>query len=215
MSELPKWSAEPDSYTQGSGTEPLTRAEAKTHLYIHTDDTDFDTYIDESIQQAREFAENITGLSLVSRTWDLYTDGFHGPMLFLPHGPVGTITSVNTTNTTDTESEYSSDNYIKETKTRAGEIARVFLKFGQVWPTGLRDFRCVRVRYSAGYTNANEANKPTMELRRTMLQYIKLYFDSENAGFVMTQSDRYFGIKQDLMRMREYYSGPFDTSTEY
>lgn len=73
------------------GTEPVTLAEAKAHLNIPTGNTYFDTYITALITQARETAENFTGLSIVSKTVTVIIDLYSECML--PYNPVTTFTS--------------------------------------------------------------------------------------------------------------------------
>ncbi len=88
-------------------TEPVTTAEFKT--YSGYPGTDQDTYIGELITAAREFLENETGISCVSKVyqvefdrWDMFGDdltgigysGYDDGWYRLPISPVTVITSV-------------------------------------------------------------------------------------------------------------------------
>ena len=72
-------------------TECVTLTEVKTHLYIDTANTDFDTRLTALISEARQYIEQITGRSLISRTVTAYFN--YESEFGLPFGPLVSFTS--------------------------------------------------------------------------------------------------------------------------
>lgn len=147
--------------------EPLTRAEAKTHLRVDSDITDQDGLIDGLIIAAREYVENYCRRSLVQRTLELRLDCFPGQIL-LPRGPVISLTSVKYLDnsgvlTTVDSSIYQTDLYSMP--------ARVMPVFGSIFPiAGYGRLNAVVVEYEAGY--AHSSGSPT-DLADTVPSSIK------------------------------------------
>lgn len=79
------------SFASESGNECVSLTEAKNHLYIDSGNSDFDTILTAIIKQAREYVEEITALSLISRTVTAYFD--YSNEFTIPFGPVTTFTS--------------------------------------------------------------------------------------------------------------------------
>lgn len=174
-------------------TEPITRDEAKLHLRVdHDADND---WIDRAITDARQFVENHTGRALVTQTWDLYQDSFNNlRYVEIPFPPMqafpGDSGSVNTTDEDGTETEFDSDYYTADI---AAAPARIYLNDGETWPTDLRTFRAIRVRFVAGYGAA--AAVPAV-IRNAMLRYIA--YKWANRGDEKTGPDLYNSVILDL-----------------
>ncbi len=86
--------------------EPVTLAEAKSHLEITF--TDHDTKITGWIVSARQWAEDFTHRKIVSQTWTLKLDRFPAvEREFNPHAmirlPFGKCSAVNSVQYTDTD----------------------------------------------------------------------------------------------------------------
>lgn len=74
-------------------TEPVTTAEAKTHLRVTTSDDD--TYIGTLITVARRHVETITGRALINQTWDYFLDNFPpGDKIVIPLPRLSSVTTV-------------------------------------------------------------------------------------------------------------------------
>lgn len=58
----------------GPSIEPVTLAEAKTHLRTYASDTSEDDYISGLITTARQWAESFTGRALIEQSWKLSLD---------------------------------------------------------------------------------------------------------------------------------------------
>ncbi len=73
--------------------EPLSLSETKLYLRVST--TSEDSLITGLITAAREIAESYTKRSFITQTWMLSYDHFVPRKVFLPRGPVQSVTSVN------------------------------------------------------------------------------------------------------------------------
>ena len=134
-------------------TEPLTVAEAKTHLRV--DITDDDTVIGEYISSARVFAEGVTRRAFVAQTWDYTLDRFPTGAIKLPMQPVTSVSYVqyvDATGTTQTFTEGTSPDVTKYDVFTDGPRSTIVPKYNQVWPDTRDHPNVVTVRFVAGYT---------------------------------------------------------------
>lgn len=136
--------------------EPITTAEAKTHLRV--DSSDDDTYIDTLIKAARRWVEHTHGVVCVNTTYDGALDAFphvDGVIAF-PRYPLSSVTSITYYDDDgSTSTVFSSGSYQVDTFKRP---PRVVLKSGSSWPTdSLRLSSGVVVRFVAGYGAAASA----------------------------------------------------------
>jgi len=127
--------------------EPITAAEAKTHLRVtHSSD---DTYIASLIIAAREYVENYLGRALVQQTWDLKLDEWPSFPFEMPKPLLSSVTSIKYYGTDDTEYTWAATNYVVDTDSVPG---RIDLAYGISRPTtALRDMNGVIIRFAAGY----------------------------------------------------------------
>jgi len=139
--------------------EILTTAEAKTHLREDLTDATNDTYIDALVTAARAAAEQYTGLAFLDQTWDYVLDEAH-PVLAsesieLPLGPVQSITSIDSYADDNTATAFSSAAYYLNVGDDAGYVtpstARVSLVDGNDWPTDMRRYHSIEIRFLAGF----------------------------------------------------------------
>lgn len=143
----------------GPAAEPFTRAEAKLHLRIDTDQTADDELIDALLQAAREDGEDFTNRCFVWSTWELKLDEFPtgGEMeIVLPRPPlirVNNITYVDADGATQT---LGSDNYQVDDRAEPAVIRPAYSK---TWPQTRDVMGAVTVSYVAGYP-VSEAGSP-------------------------------------------------------
>jgi len=131
--------------------EPVSTAEAKTHLRVTGSDSD--TYIDTLIAAARRTVEHDSGRALITQTWDWTLDGFPDADHFdVPFPPLQSVTSVTYTDTNGDSQTFSSGDYIVDTASEQGRIA---LEEGESWPTTKPVIDVVTVRFIAGYGDAS------------------------------------------------------------
>ena len=148
--------------------EPVTLAEMKDQLRI--DGTDDDAFLTDSITEARQEIEDLTGLSLITQSWQLTIDRWPNGRepwwdgtvqahintlsgvnrsLEIPRYPLQSITSVTTYDEAGNGTvENVSTTFDVDTQQMPG---RLTLKSGASWPTALRDTNAIEIVYVSGY----------------------------------------------------------------
>ncbi len=141
-------------------SEPITLAEAKTHLRVtHSDE---DTYIEALISIAREVCEAKTLQATVTQTWRVTLDRFPSA-IELPVIPVQSIThikyrDINNALQTLSPSSYRLDNASDYTSAWAVPAD------GYDWPDTYDSINAVEVEFVAGYTALPKSYKHWMLL---------------------------------------------------
>lgn len=135
-------------------TEPVTTAEAKTHLRVTTSDDD--TYIGTLITVARRHVETITGRALINQTWDYFLDNFPpGDKIVIPLPRLSSVTSVKYTDKDNVQTTFAASKYIVDTNNEPGQIV---LAYGESWPTFTpKPVNAVEIRFVAGYGSAGSS----------------------------------------------------------
>lgn len=135
-------------------TEPVTTANAKSHLQVtHADQ---DTLIAAYVSAAREFGEHYTGRAFAPQTLEMALHCFPGSdgEILLDMPPVASITHIKYTDTSGTEQTLSSANYALSLY---GDERKVAPTYGNYWPTTQDIPDAVRIRYVTGYTTLPKA----------------------------------------------------------
>ena len=171
--------------TTPPGAEPLTLDEVKTFLRIDHDNDD--AFVSGLIAVARQFCENITGRSLITRSYSLYLDAWPSTAssgwwdgvregadiasstaaLPLPKPPLLSVTQVNVYAADNTSSIFAASNYFVDT---AGVPGRLVLTQGAVPPTPGRVANGIEIQLKAGY-GATPQSVPAL-LRQGMKKMI-------------------------------------------
>lgn len=161
--------------------EPLTLAEVKEHLASADPDlTADDNWITAQITAVREYAEQETGRSLITQTWQRVTDqfpggcwdgenGLDGNAIRLEKGPIQSITSIVYVDMGGTSQTLANTEYVTDS---TGAVTRIAPRFGKLWPIALPQLGSVTVTFVAGYGAANqvpEGLKTWMKLRLAAL----------------------------------------------
>lgn len=157
----------PLQQTRPPDSEPVTLAEAKTHLRVI--DSAEDTLINLMIGAARRYAEAYTGRSFITQRWRLVLDSFPGPSLtgvpfgrpyglpahavLLERGPVTKILSIEYTAMDGSSQVMPATDYVADL---TGPVARITPVFGKIWPITLPQIGAVRVNFEAGYGGDGE-----------------------------------------------------------
>lgn len=154
------------SRTVDPTTEPITLTEAKEHLGVTIEDDD--TRITALIVAAREWVENDSGLALLTQTWVAKLDAFPpGDLLKLPKVPIQSITSVVYVDTNGDDQTFTG-----YTLDAIGE--RIYLQYGEDWPSTRDIENAVTITYVSGYGDAVSDVKETIK-QVVKLQVEKLY----------------------------------------
>ena len=152
--------------TTAPTVEPLTLTEAKAHLRVTS--TADDTLITGLIKTARQQAENFTGRSLASATFELVMDSFPY-QIELPMPPVESITSIKYKDSDGIETTWSSSEYIFYNS----EPAIITLAYGKSYPTFTPyPIGAIKIRFVAGYRAASE--DPNLHIPEAIKQALLL-----------------------------------------
>lgn len=166
-------------------TEPVTTAEAKTHLRVTTSDDD--TYIGTLITVARRHVETITGRALINQTWDYFLDNFPpGDKIVIPLPRLSSVTSVKYTDKDNVQTTFAASKYIVDTNNEPGQIV---LAYGESWPTFTpKPINAVEIRFVAGY-GSTAASVPE-GVKQAMLLLIAHWYENRepvNIGNIVTE----------------------------
>jgi len=191
--------------------EPISTAEAKTHLKV--DVSDDDTLIATLVASARRSCEEYTNRALIDQSWTLFMDfwpgagaddplwegtregpetilGGHAQHIELPKAPLDSVTSIKTYDDSDNDTEFSSDNYFVDT---ASEPARVALRTGQSWPIPTRTVNGIEIIFKAGYGTAG-SDVPDDLLRGMYLLIGHMYENREQVVVGAAANELPFGV---------------------
>ncbi len=137
----------------GPSVEPITTAEAKTHL--HVSGTSQDTYIGTLIATARRQIERYLNRVLINQDWKVYYDCWKHEML-IPFGKLNTVASVKYYDLDGAQQTLTASNYYwTVTTTDPGRIVR---KYDASYPElqyGRPD--AIEIAFNAGYGAAAAA----------------------------------------------------------
>ena len=146
--------------------EPLLASEVKSFLRILNSNDD--TLINSLIQTARKDAENFLNSSLITQTWKLSYDRYVPNYVFLPMGPVQSVSSVNVVAFDTTISTINSGGYYLS----AGNRNLIFC----VIPIGRR----IDITYVTGY--GDDASSVPAPIKQGMLFHINQMYDGRMGG---------------------------------
>jgi len=142
-------------------TEPISTADAKSHLRV--DVSDDDTLIDGLVTAAREHVEGLTRRALIDQTWYLVLDRFPASDLtpiVVPLPPLKSVSSITYVDTAGTTQTWAASKYDVDSpsgpKARRGRIAPAF---DEVYPDTREQLNAVTIEFIAGY-GAGGANVP-------------------------------------------------------
>lgn len=177
----------------GPAAEPVTRAEAKVHAKIDTNDED--TYVDGLVSSARQLVEELTGRVLITQTWTATLDDWPSanPMhdwwngvrelpittalsadrVQIPKAPFRTVSKVELIDEDNTATEIATTVWYSGVKHGTGEL---MLRRGQVWPATLRDFGGIRITFTVGY-GANPSDVP-FALRQAVMMLVAHWYET-------------------------------------
>jgi len=130
-------------------TEPVTTAEAKTHLRV-TSATD-DVYIATLVKACRQKAENELQRSLITQTWEKTLDEFPDAIT-LPYPPIISVVTLKYLEpVAGVSTTLNALSYTVDAKSEPGWIVPAY---GYDWPNIWDSINAVEVTYTAGYGTA-------------------------------------------------------------
>ena len=167
----------------GPAVEPVTLAEAKTHLRV--DGTASDTEITAMITAAREWCEQYLDRTLVHTQWVMRFDKFppDGTMdIELPRPPMaaaGTATAVALTFTYENgdTATYGTSSYRVDRSATPGAVKT---NYGGTWPPHLQDDNSISVTWWGGY-GASGSDIP-QAIRSAILLCVSEFYEKRGNG---------------------------------
>ena len=185
--------------------EPVTLAEAKSHLRVDTSDDD--AYIIGLIRAAREWVEQYLDRTLVHTQWVMRFDRFPPDStadIELPRPPVatgGTATAVTVAYTLEagTTAAFSTNLFRVDRDATPGAVKT---NYGETWPPHREDDNSVSVTWWAGYGSSG-ADVP-VAIRHAMLMLCSHWYETRGAATMTgaAPQDVPFGVKALLNTQR-------------
>lgn len=129
--------------------EPVTLADAKSHLRLDQDFTDDDLYVQTLISAARHHVETVSDRTLIRSQWQMKFDVFPGWDIELPRPPIAT--GPITVSYIPSDGVYSPVSYTDFREDRDATPAVIRPQWNGSWPTVRGAENDVTVTYWAGY----------------------------------------------------------------
>jgi uncharacterized phiE125 gp8 family phage protein len=187
--------------TVDAASEPVTTAEAKTHLRVtHTDD---DTYIDAIVKASRIAAENFCDRAFINQTWVATFKSTDNGRVRLPKPPLVSVTSAEYRDTTDgTLQVAATSTYEVNTDAMPGLI-----KFDTIPDYDGTYENPIRITYVAGYGAASTDVPPPIIHAVKLLVGHFYQHRSEVVNILELKPDQLpNGVKYLLTPYRFFYS---------
>jgi uncharacterized phiE125 gp8 family phage protein len=148
--------------------EPLTYDEVKAYPGLRLPNDTDTAYLTGLITAARQKVESDTGLRLITQNWDLSLDAFPTDAIYVPIGPLQSVTSIKTTSVAGVESTVSVTNYQVDLASRP---PRVLLSDAGAWPGDIRLHQGIVIRLVVGYGASGDAvPAPLLEAMRIAIR---------------------------------------------
>ena len=140
--------------TSGPAVEPVSLAEAKTHLRV--DGSAEDTLISSLIITSRLHVEAALGLALITQSWSCFLDAWpasasSGSVVKLPLRPVQAIAGVLLYGPDESVETIAPETYLLD---GAGVPPRLVRQGALAWPAPKRTANAIEIAFVAGYGDA-------------------------------------------------------------
>lgn len=180
--------------------EPITLAEAKSHMRVDFDDDN--ALIDGYIAAARQWAEvDFMRRALLTQTWNYFIDAFPlSNIIRIPLPPLQSVTELVYTDENGVERTFPASDYVVDKASKPGRLA---LTSNASWPTVfLQSVNGVRIQFVAGFGDVDDVSR---QIRNALLLLIgDLYEHRENSivGAGLNLTNVSFGVESLLTPFR-------------
>lgn len=187
---------EPYKETQvDSAIEPVTTTEAKTFIHEDLSDSANNTEIDLLISAARNWAEQYTGRTFITKTLAYAGEGVTGSEVRIPGLPIQSVASILYYNSAGTQVTWSSSEYQVDFYTGKLQPAP-----GYSWPTIQRRKGGIAISYTAGF-GATAASVPP-QIRLAIRLLVAHWYENRSAVFAGTMTEAPLAVKDLLFPFR-------------
>lgn len=181
--------------------EPVTLDELKSHSRVTTNAEDTDC--EAMIAAAREWCESFANRTFITQTWDLYIDyGFPCTEIFLPKGPLQSITEIKYIDTDGVVQTLDPSKYSYSAK---GIVGRLLPAYGETWPVCRPVLDAVQITAVCGFAT-EPADVP--ENIRQAVKLLAAHFYQNREGIIvgsgMDAKEIPLGIKSLLMNRKVF-----------
>ncbi|MBV6343226.1 head-tail connector protein [Candidatus Magnetobacterium casense] len=154
--------------------EPVSLEEAKWHLRVDNDDSDY--IIEGLIKAGREHIEAVLNRALLTQTWAMYLEEFPDEdFIELPYPPLQGISSLVYTDYNGAATTWGAANYLTDIKSEPG---RLVLAYGIDWPSAtLYPMNPICITYSCGYSQTKIDDIP-QSIKQAILIDVADMFES-------------------------------------
>ncbi len=135
--------------SSAASTDPITVAEAKTHMRVDTSDDD--TYIGNLISAATSYIQDRTCRQMINATFKLRLDKFEAIQIWLPRAPLSSVTSIQYVDENEATQTLSASKYKVDSQSLPGRIKQTD---GESWPQVSDNLQSVIITFVAGYGSA-------------------------------------------------------------
>lgn len=144
--------------------EPLTLAEAKSHLRLSEDFTDDDGLIEGAISAARKMGESKTNRVWRENKYEFICHGFNGldKPLELPRSALVSVEAVKYINLEGETVTFPAENYRVDADSMVGSI---FPSYKKTWPETRAERFAVMISFTAGYKVLPQALKQWLKIK--------------------------------------------------
>lgn len=170
--------------TSQPATEPITVAEAKTHLRVTFSDDD--TYITALIKVARKYCEQYMNRVLITQTWRQNENSFSDGYIELKVAPVISVTSLKYYDTNNTQQTLSASNYQVDL---LDEIAVIYDGITTSFPSITSDrINPIEVIYVCGYGGASDVPVDIIHAIKLMVSHLYENREGVNVGVALVMT---------------------------
>lgn len=166
-------------------SEPVTLAEAKTHLR-RDDITDDDTYITNLIKAARRQAEKYSNRVFIDQTWKMYLSEFPSDQITIHKAIINSITSIKYYDTNNSLQTITSTNY--ESVIEDEDQWPYILPIDTYdWPDTYDKAKAVIIEFQAGWEDADAVPEDIKDAIKIMVaEMYEIRQDTLNGSFFKT-----------------------------
>ena len=176
--------------------EPVSKAEVKLALRIDSTYSTEDDLLDSYIATARQTLEIWTNRTFIFTTYIYYLDynpgGRDSGVIYLPNAPLSTVTSVKYLDSAGSEQTVAGTVYQADTAATPG---RIYLKYGQSWPTSRDIQKQYYIEYVSGRADAAAVAAADEWVKMIIKWMVGHFWINREATSTLTLKDLPYGLQ--------------------